>query len=63
MVDGDEVFLRLEDADNKVLSAGSIKLRPLLTDPSAVVIVKIPGRMRAHHIRLALDPGRKRGGR
>lgn len=61
VVDGGEVWVRLETDDGGVLDAAEVDLAPLLRegerDPS--VEVRLPGQWGAHSLVLALDSGRK----
>lgn len=55
---GGAVYVRLESKDGKVLAAQRIELRQLLEDPKRHVDAKLPGRMDAMTLRLALDDGK-----
>ncbi len=57
VADGGDVFVRLEAGDGAVLASRSISLRPLLSNPEAVIEARLPGRIRAVSVRLALDAG------
>ena len=52
---GDALYVRLVDADGNVLAEARTELRPLLTGADGTVEVKLPGRMNAHGVALALD--------
>ena len=57
VVDGGELFVRLEDEDDTVLQAAPVRLRGLLSDADAHVETRLRGRIDAHHVRIALDAG------
>ncbi len=60
VADGDSLFIRIEDAENQVLGATRMSLRPLLSQPHNQVVARLPGQMNADHIRIALDAGMQR---
>ncbi len=54
---GDEVYLRLEDDNDKTLVARAVSLRKLLSRTDATVEAELPGRIGAERIVIALDDG------
>lgn len=57
--EGNDVFVRLEDGKGRFVGEKSVSLRALVTDPSAVVKARVPGRITAARITLALESGKK----
>ena len=57
VADGGTVYVRLENDDSIVLASRRVELRKLLTESDAKVRVRLPGRIRAATVRLALDSG------
>ena len=58
VVEGGSIFVRLETADKKTLRSASVSLRALLVGDDAVVETKIPARLGAERLTLAMDAGR-----
>nr|HMQ22383.1 hypothetical protein [Planctomycetota bacterium] len=59
LAEGDELWLRLENRDGKVLEAQPFRVRSFLSDASEKIEVKLAGRMDAKTLRVALDSGKK----
>ena len=59
VTDGGRLFVRLEDAEGKVLEATEVDLRGLLESKDAKVRAVLPGRMRAAVIRISLVNGKQ----
>ena len=59
VADGDSIWIRLEDADGKVLAAVETDLRALVTAEDGEVEVKLSSMISAQTLRLALDKGKK----
>ncbi len=60
VINGETVFIRLEDKNGIVLSAEPVSLRPLLRPDGGRVSVKIPGHMNTVYIAVSLDSGLKK---
>ena len=53
--DGDELYVQLQDADGDVLEQRAARLRPLLSDEDADVVVELSGRMGVTSVVLSLN--------
>ena len=58
--DGDDLWVRLQTREGKVIEARKVELSALLDDPSASAKTRCPGRVGGAVLRLAVDSGRKR---
>lgn len=52
--EGQDIYLQLRDADDRVLAEGRANLRPLVTTADGKVKVDLPGRMTAAHLVLSV---------
>ena len=57
VVAGGRMYVQLLDKEQKVLASKEVELRALLTSGDAEVTAKLPGRIRAHALRLSLERG------
>lgn len=54
---GGLIYVQLRNEEGRLLAVRQVELRPLLTKEDGVVIVKLPGRIGSHEVRLSLDAG------
>lgn len=57
--EGNDVYVRLEDGDGKVVGEKLVSLRALVAKEDAVVKARVPGRITAARLTLALESGKK----
>ena len=57
--EGNDVYVRLEDGDGRFAGERLVSLRALVTRPDGVVKVRVPGRITAARITMAMESGKK----
>lgn len=58
VVDGGEIYVRVEDAEGRPLASVKVSLRALLAKEDAVVEAKLPGRIGGRRLAFSLESGR-----
>ncbi len=59
VADGGTIYLRVQDAEGRVLHVKEANLRPLISEEKGQVKERLPGAIAARAIRIALDAGKK----